>query len=491
VGAGASFPERPRLRGQVKGRVLVVDDEADARTALSELLRAEGYVVETAADGFKALGKLQEFAPDLVLTDLRMPGMHGIELLRKLRADDEERVVLVMTAFGGRDSAVAALREGAAGYFIKPLNVTELSFGLGREMERLTLQREARLLRARLAERCRFEHIVGSAPAMKAVFETVQQVAGSRVTILVTGESGTGKELIAAAIHERSPRAKKPFVKLQCAALAETVLESELFGHERGAFTGAVARREGRFVQANGGTLFLDEIGDVSPAVQGKLLRFLQEQELERVGGNETLRVDVRVIAATNRNLVADVASGRFREDLFYRLNVINIEMPALRDRPSDIALLAMHFLRKYAADNAKTIEGFSDQALGLLVAHAWPGNVRELENVIERAVVLARGSRIVASDLPPAVMLSSRHAPEILIPGSRMAEIERHAVLTTLEATGGSIPRAAEILGMSVRAIQYRLQRYESAPKDEPRAAALGPAETPGGEASGPSGPS
>jgi DNA-binding NtrC family response regulator len=464
----------------MKGRVLVVDDEADARTALSELLRGEGYLVETAADGFKALGKVPEFAPDVVLTDLRMPGMHGVELLKRLRADHPDVVVLVMTAFGAADLAVSALHEGAAGYFIKPLNVAELSFGLGREMERLRLQREAGQLRARLAERYSFEHIIGSGPAMQTVFKTVVQVAGSRASILVTGESGTGKELVAAAIHERSPRAKGPFVKLHCGALAETLLESELFGHERGAFTGAVGRRDGRLVQADGGTLFLDEIGEISPTVQVKLLRFLQEHELERVGGNETVRVDVRVIAATNRDLRADVASGRFREDLLYRLDVINIEMPALRHRRSDIGVLASHFLRHYAEDNGKTIEGFTDEAMARLIAHDWPGNVRELENVVERAVVLSPGSRITVAELPPDLTLVAANASEIRIPGSTMADIERHAVLTTLEATGGSTTKAAAVLGMSVRAIQYRMQKYASAPKDEPRAAALESAEHP-----------
>jgi DNA-binding NtrC family response regulator len=458
----------------MKGKVLVVDDEADARAALAELLRADGYLVETAADGFKALGKVPQFAPDVVLTDLRMPGMSGVELLTKVRTDSPDVVVLVMTAFGAIDSAVAALREGAAGYFMKPLNVTELSFGLAREMERLRLQREAGQLRARLAERYSFANIIGSAPAMQAVFKAVVQVAGSRASILVSGESGTGKELIAAAIHERSPRAKGPFVKLHCAALAETLLESELFGHERGAFTGAVARREGRFVQADGGTLFLDEIGDISPAMQVKLLRFLQERELERVGGNQTLRVDVRVIAATNRDLRAEVDGGRFREDLYYRLNVINIQTPPLRDRRSDIGVLADHFLRQYAEENRKTIEGFADEAMARLAAYDWPGNVRELENVVERAVVLASGPRITAAELPPNLIALSANRSEVNIPGSTMAEIERHAILTTLEATGGSTTKAAAMLGMSVRAVQYRMQKYGNAPKDEPRASAL-----------------
>jgi DNA-binding NtrC family response regulator len=305
-------------------------------------------------------------------------------------------------------------------------------------------------------------------------------VAGSRASILVTGESGTGKELIASAIHERSPRAKGPFVKLHCGALAETLLESELFGHERGAFTGAVGRREGRFVQADGGTLFLDEIGDISAAMQVKLLRFLQEHELERVGGNETLRVDVRVIAATNRDLQADVARGRFREDLYYRLNVINIETPALRHRRSDIGALASHFLRQYAALNGKTIDGIGDDAMARLSAYDWPGNVRELENVVERAVVLSNGPQITTAELPPSLSAPSAGRPGIVIPGSTMAAIERHAVCETLEATGGSTTKAAAMLGMSVRALQYRMQKYSSAPKDEPRAAALELVETP-----------
>jgi DNA-binding NtrC family response regulator len=448
-----------------KGRILIVDDEANARTALAELLKEEGYTVETAADGFKALGKFHDFAPDLVLTDLKMPGMDGLELLRKVRVQSEETVVLVMTAFGAVETAVTAMKEGAADYLTKPLNLTELSLVLDRETERLRLRREAGMLRARLAERYSFENIIGSAPAMQAIFKTVAQVAVSRASVLITGESGTGKELIAAAIHQRSPRAQRPFVKLHCAALAESILESELFGHERGSFTGAAGRREGRFFQANGGTLFLDEVGDISPAVQVKLLRFLQEHEFERVGGNETVRVDVRIIAATNRELKAEVAAGRFREDLYYRLNVINVEMPSLRERASDIPLLAMHFLRKYAGENGKSIDRFTDEALARLTGYHWPGNVRELENVVERAVVLSGGVQVSAAELPPHI-LPERAASGIHIPGSTLGEIERYAILKALEATGGSTSRAAEMLGISVRKIQYKLHEYQSAPK-------------------------
>jgi DNA-binding NtrC family response regulator len=448
-----------------KGRVLVVDDEANARTALAELLKEEGYAVETAADGFKALGKFEDFAPDVVLTDLKMPGMDGLELLRKVREKEPDIVVLVMTAFGAIETAVSAMKEGAADYLTKPLNMTELQLVLSREMERHRLRRETGQLRARLAERYSFQNIIGNAPAMQAIFKTVAQVAGARASVLITGESGTGKELIAAAIHERSPRAQGPFVKLHCAALAETLLESELFGHERGSFTGAAGRREGRFFQANGGSLFLDEIGEVSPAVQVKLLRFLQEHEFERVGGNETIRVDVRVIAATNRDLRAEVAKGRFREDLYYRLNVINIHMPSMRERASDVPLLASFFLRRYAADNGKAIDGFDDEALERLTGYPWPGNVRELENVVERAVVMATGRLITPAELPPHVTPTAE-AAGIRIPGSTLDEIERFAILKAMETTGGSTSKAAEMLGISVRKIQYKLHEYGSAPK-------------------------
>jgi two-component system response regulator HydG len=448
-----------------KGRILVVDDEVNARTALTELLRNEGYAVEAAADGFKALGKMADFAPDMVLTDLKMPGMDGIGLLGRIREGDPDLPVIVMTAFGEVDTAVGAMRAGARDYLSKPVNVGELSVVIEREMAARRLRAEAGLLRARLSEKYSFDNIIGNAAPMQEVFKTVAQIASSRASVLVTGESGTGKELIAAAIHERSPRAAGPFVKLHCAALAESLLESELFGHERGSFTGAAGRRDGRFHQANHGTLFLDEIGEISPAVQVKLLRFLQEREFERVGGNETISVDVRVIAATNRDLRQMVAEGKFREDLFYRLNVINLDMPALRMRPSDIPLLAGHFLRKYAAENSKQISGFSADALERLAAYRWPGNVRELENVIERATVLAQTAEITGADLPPNLVPSKERAG-IQIPGATMDEIERYAIIKTLESTGGATGRAAEILNLSVRKIQYKLHEYESAPK-------------------------
>ena len=443
-------------------RVLIVDDEANARTALAELLRDEGYVVEIAADGFKALPKLEELRPDVVVTDLKMPGLTGLELMEKIRERDPECVVIVMTAFGAVESAVQAMRQGAADYLTKPVNVEELSLVLKREVERKRLRAEAGQLRERLSEKHRIDNIIGSSPAMQQVFDAVLQVAPSRASVLINGESGTGKELVAAAIHQHSPRAKKPFVKLHCAALAESLLESELFGHERGSFTGAVGRREGRFEQADGGTLFLDEIGEISASIQVKLLRFLQEHEFERVGGNQTVKVDVRVITATNRNLLQRVKDGLFREDLYYRLNVVSVEMPPLRARSSDIPLLAAHFLAKYARENEKAIEGFTDDALARLANYEWPGNVRELENAIERAVVVCKKSRIGVEDFASAIATAEKRPDGMpQIPGATMEDLERYAIMKTLEHTGGSTSRAAEMLGISPRTIQYRLQQY------------------------------
>ncbi len=444
-----------------KGRILIVDDEVNARTALAEILRDEGYAVETAADGFKALPKLDDFAPDAVITDLRMPGMDGLELMQRVHARDPDVPVLVVTAYGAVETAVLAMRRGAADYVTKPVNVDELLVVLDRALETRRLRAESQRLRQRLAAREGIDTVVGSSASMKAVLEDLLRVAPSRASVLITGESGTGKELMAAAIHRNSPRAQGPFVKLHCAALAETLLESELFGHERGAFTGAVSRRDGRFKQADGGTLLLDEVGEIAPSVQIKLLRFLQEHEFERVGGNETLRVDVRIVAATNRDLPRRVTDGLFREDLYYRLNVFSLHVPPLREHPSDIPLLATHFLQQRAAENGKEIEGFTPEAMALLTHHAWPGNVRELENAVERAVVMARGKVILPEDLPATVSVRAAEAQEPRVPGASLAELERWAILRTLEATGGSTSRAAEILGISVRTIQYRLREY------------------------------
>jgi DNA-binding NtrC family response regulator len=452
-----------------RGRILIVDDESNARAALSEILHEDGYSTETAADGFKALGKLDEFAPDVILTDLKMPGLDGIAFMEKARAAAPGAVFVVMTAFGTISSAVEAMKKGAENYLLKPLDPEALGAVVNRAMEKARLVQEARRLRDRLRERNAFSHIVSSDPKMAAVLELVAQVGPSRASVLVTGESGTGKELIAEAIHLASSRARAPFLRLHCAALSESLLESELFGHERGAFTGAVARREGRFKQADGGTLFLDEIGEVSAAVQVKLLRFLQERTFERVGGNETLKVDVRVIAATNRDLGAEIKRGAFREDLFYRLNVVTVELPPLRERHGDIPALASFFLGRYAAENGKTIETFAEDALKTLLEYPWPGNVRELENVIERAVVLCEGPRIEKKHLPTTLVPSDERGGPPPIPGTTIADLERYAILKTLEACGGSTSKAATVLGVSTRKIQYKLHEYGAdAPEDK-----------------------
>jgi DNA-binding NtrC family response regulator len=422
--------------------------------------------VETAADGFKALPKLADFQPELVLTDLKMPGMDGLELLSKVQHDHPEVGVVLMTAFGEIETAVKSIRSGAADYLTKPLNADHLLVVLANTLERYRLRRETQKLQRRLDERYSFENLVGDSPRMQQLFKTIEQVAPSRATVLISGESGTGKELVAAAIHQRSPRKRGPFVKLHCAALSENLLESELFGHERGSFTGADRRREGRFELANGGTLFLDEIGDIALSTQVKLLRVLQEREFERVGGNETIRTDVRVIAATNRDLRQLVAEGRYREDLFYRLNVVNIGMPSLRERPSDIPALAAHFVAKYSEENGKAPPVLSDGALARLANYGWPGNVRELENVIERAVVLTHGDSIEADRLPAELVPSREQSTAPEIPGWTLAEVERFAILKTVEACGGSTSKAADALGVSVRKIQYKLQEYAAAPK-------------------------
>jgi two-component system, NtrC family, response regulator AtoC len=452
-----------------RGRILIVDDESNARAALSEILREEGYATETAADGFKALGKLEEFAPDVILTDLKMPGLDGIAFMEKARSAAPGAVFVVMTAFGTISSAVDAMKKGAENYLLKPLDPEALGAIVERAMEKAHLINEAQRLRDRLRERNAVSHIVSSDPKMQAVLELVAQIGPSRASVLVTGESGTGKELVAEAIHSASPRAKSSFVRLHCSALGESQLESELFGHERGAFPGAVAQRDGRLQQADGGTLFLDEIDEISPAIQVKLLRFLRERTFERVGGREPVRVDVRFIAATNRDLVAEISKGTFRDDLFYMLNVVTVELPPLRERRGDIPALASFFLRRYAAENGKTITTFADDALRTLVEYRWPGNVRELAGVIERAVVLAKSARIERQHLPASLVPSAERDGYPTIPGCSIADLERYAILKTLEACGGSTSKAATVLGVSPRKIQYKLHEYTQDEKAKP----------------------
>ena len=446
-----------------RGRILIVDDEANARAALAEILREEGYTTETAADGFKALGKIEEFLPDVVLTDLKMPGLDGIGLMEKANESRMGATFVVMTAFGTISSAVEAVKKGAYNYLTKPLDFQVLEVVVERAVEQARLLQENSRLRQKLRERNAFGHVIATHPSMVKLLRLVEQVAPSRASVLIVGETGTGKELVAEMIHRGSPRAKAPLVRLNCAALSESLLESELFGHEKGAFTGAVGRREGRFEQANGGTLFLDEVSEIPLSIQVKLLRFLQERTIERVGGNETLKLDVRVIAATNRDLRLRIAEGVFREDLYYRLNVVTLEIPPLRQRASDIAELASFFLGRYAQENGKRIEGFTDEALAALTAYGWPGNVRELENAVERAVVLCDGAKVERRHLPGSLSLGGAEEVAPPIPGSSIYDLEKFAILKTLEACKGSTSKAATILGISPRKIQYKLHEYAS----------------------------
>jgi two-component system response regulator HydG len=444
--------------------VLVVDDEASARELLAGMLTDRGYDAETAFDGVGALEAVHERAPALVLTDLAMPGMDGMQLLGKMRAAHPHIPVIVVTGSGGVAAAVRAMRAGAEDYVTKPIDFDALLVVLERALARNALQAETENLRRQLRDRndVGLRGLIGASPAMQAVHRTARQVAASRASVLLTGESGTGKGELARAIHGLSPRAEAPFVALHCAALAKSLLESELFGHERGSFTGADKRRLGRFEQADGGTLFLDEIGEIPLLTQVKLLRVLQERTFERVGGNESIKTDVRVIAATNKNLAAEVRAGRFREDLYYRLNVVHIEMPPLRTRENDVMVLADHFLRRFGQENDKPFEKLTSAARAKIAQHRWPGNVRELENAIERAVVLSEGNQIDADALPFDTVPIAQGG--VRIPGATMAEIERYAILTTLDAMGRSTSKAAGVLDISARTIQYRLLEYGAA---------------------------
>jgi two-component system, NtrC family, response regulator HydG len=450
----------PRANG--KAHVLIVDDEPAARSGLSRLLAAEGYSVESAESGKSALEHAAARPPDIVVADLTMPEMGGLELLTKLHEQDRDLPVIVATALADLGSAVAAMRAGADDFIAKPVDIEQLTLVLERALQRRAVATEAEFLRQQLRERDGdgLHGMIGASTAMQKIYSLARQVAGSRATVLITGESGTGKGELARAIHALGPRAARPFVSLHCAAVPETLLESEMFGHEKGAFTGADRRRLGRFEQANGGTLFLDDVGEVPLALQVKLLRVLQERTFERIGGNESIHSDVRVVAATNRDLVAEVQAGTFREDLYCRLDVVHIEMPPLRFRGGDAMILANHFLRRFAADNHKQIEAFSDEARARIASYSWPGNVRALENAIERAVVLAEGAIIGIDDLP---LEGDVHATtsSLRIPGASMEQIEREAILKTLDACDGSTTRAAEVLGISVRTIQYRLHEY------------------------------
>jgi DNA-binding NtrC family response regulator len=451
-----------------KGRVVVIDDEVNAAAALETLLKEDGYEAARANDARSGLLLVEKTDPDVVLTDLRMPGMDGLELLASIKKTRPETMVVLMTAYGTVKTAVKAMKLGAEDYLGKPIDVEELEVVLQKTLEKKRLLEETHVLKARLDHKYKFENLVGESPGMLQVFKAIRQVAPSSASVLLLGESGTGKELFAQAIHQNSPRRTKPFIRVACASLPETLLESELFGHEKGSFTGALYTRAGRFESADGGTLFLDEIGDISPTVQVKLLRFLEEKEFERVGGNRTFKVDVRIVAATHRDLKKKIEEGTFREDLYYRLNVIEIHIPPLREREGDIPLLAHHFLKRYAAANGKEVSGLSDEVLAMLWRHPWPGNVRELENAMERAVVLSDQPVLMPSHFPtlrraaddPAGAKTATRG--VSIPGSTLAEIEREAILRTLESVDGSTQRAAGLLRISTRKIQYKLKEYQ-----------------------------
>jgi DNA-binding NtrC family response regulator len=454
----------------VKGRILVVDDEKHQRDILKVILDSEGYATVAARNARHALDILREQPFDVILTDLKMPDMSGIELLTELLRVQPGLCVVLMTAHGSIHSAVDAMRKGAFDYLTKPLEKDEMLLVIGRAMERSHLVQENRMLQEQLRTRYRLASIVGSHGSMQDVFRIVHKVATSTSTVLIYGESGTGKELVARALHHESDRRERPFYAVNVAALPESILEAELFGHEKGAFTGAEARKIGLFEQASGSTLFLDEVGDLKRDLQVKLLRTLQEREIMRVGGTERVRVDVRIVAATNQDLDRAVREGSFREDLYYRLNVIPIFLPPLRERRTDIPVLVEHFLKKHGTQDRR--RDVAEETLKVLVSYEWPGNVRELESVVERALLLSEGDTILPTDLPAAVRAgispsSQRAGFSLDIPesGLDLDSVERTLILKALDRTSGNVSRAARLLGLSRRTLQYRLEKIQGAP--------------------------
>ncbi len=448
-----------------KLNILVVEDGQSQREMLRDFLKEEGYPVSEAENGEGALTKLREEHFDLVLTDYKMPGMDGMALLQAAKQLNPEVDVVVMTAFGTVETAVSAMKAGASDYISKPIDLDELQLLIDRISGRRTIVRENKLLRKELKGKAVTpDRIIFRSTAMEEVVNLVGRVAQSRATVLIQGESGTGKELIARLIHDLSPRAQKPMTIVNCAALPETLLESELFGHEKGAFTGASGNRLGRFEEADGGTLFLDEIGELTNTVQVKLLRFLQEREFQRIGGNRTFHSDVRVISATNRDLEDRMKEGEFREDLFYRLNVVGVTIPPLRDRKEDLRPLMEHFLKRFSLENNRKIKGVSSKARDLLMKYNYPGNVRELENILERAVVIARGDYIETADLPFSAVEGNGSGNRNWKRGTlkdAMAFLEQEMVQDAMAETGNHQTRAARILGISERMLRYKLKKY------------------------------
>ena len=446
-----------------KKTILVVDDDHAHRTMLKTLLSGWGYSVAAAGDGDEAVAQVHERPFDLILMDIRMAKVSGLAALAEIKAFNPAIPVVIMTAYASVETAKEALKKGAYDYLTKPLDFDELRLIMERAMEHRHLKEENRRLRESLGIRFDLRSLIGRSRAMTALLETVAQVAPSEATVMITGESGTGKEMIAGAIHYNSLRRDGPFVKINCAAITETLLESELFGHEKGSFTGADRRKEGKFRQAEGGSIFLDEVSEMSLGMQVKLLRVLQERELTRVGGDEVIRVNVRVIAATNRNLLQDIAAGRFREDLYYRLNVVTLQLPPLRERREDIPLLAQHFLDHFTEINRKAIKGFTPQAMDRLLRYDWPGNVRELMNAVERGVVLSRSERLDETDLP--LLASDEDSSDRMLmpsPGeASLGEMEKATILKTLEAAEGNKSEAARRLGITRRTLHQKLKKW------------------------------
>jgi two-component system response regulator AtoC len=458
-------------------QILIVDDDESIRTLLGAVLAREGFQTVTAGDGEEGLSLFRAGSPDFVLMDIRMPGLSGLEAMRAMLELRPGAAVILMTAYADLDTAVQAIKSGVFDFVIKPFDLAEISLLVNRAYQIREMRREIGLLKLELSEGFRFNRIITRDPAMQALCDSVVRIAASSATVVIQGESGVGKELLATSLHYHSPRAERPFVKINCGAIPEGLLESEFFGHEKGAFTGAVARRTGRFEHADGGTLFLDEIGDLPLALQVKLLRVIQDREFERVGGNKTLRVDVRVVVATNRDLEAMVAAGTFRSDLYYRLNVVTLPVPPLRRRPADIPLLASHFLRKFATEHGRDIDGFDDHALAILQRYAWPGNVRELANAVERAVVMSTGNTLFAEDLPLPVVHASRHPagdearPRTL--KEQVRDFETRIIVQALERHQGNRSHTAAELGISRRALLYKLHEFNL---DDGECASSGP---------------
>ncbi|HOW97753.1 MAG TPA: sigma-54 dependent transcriptional regulator [Kiritimatiellia bacterium] len=440
--------------------ILIVDDEKNTRDGLARAL-GRNYAVRLADSAARALQILDEQPADVLLSDIRMPGEDGLALMQRALARTPAPVCILLTAYGSIETAVDAMKRGAYDFLTKPVSLDRLELLLQRALRERDMESENRRLREQLDARFGLEQLIGRSAPMQEVFDSIRQVGPSRATVLVTGESGTGKELVARAIHQLSPRVHGPFIPLHCAALAPTLLESELFGHEKGAFTGAVERRRGRFELADGGSLFLDEVGEIPAAIQVKILRVLEERKFERVGGQETVEVDVRLIAATNRDLKKMVDEGTFREDLYYRLNVVTIHLPPLRERPDDIPLLVQHFLKELSAENGKTIAGLTPEAMAALAAHTWPGNVRELRNVIERMVVMARGDTLTVRDIPAALRDESRPRGGLPAGPVSLDEAEKQLILRALKACDDNRTAAARQLGISRRTLHRKLKEY------------------------------